>query len=203
MACSRADKRAALPNSAKLPRPPYSPASPLQPGPAVIRPDRVARSKEWQITITRRKSAGSAWAAWAFPWPSGCSRPATRSRSGTAPAPRPSRWPRRAARSSTSSRELADVDVLFSIVSTGKDLQEVYFGKDGVLAGNGQGAAHHRRLLDHLRSTNPPRSASACSELGADFVASPGQRQRQGDQGGQAVRRGLRARSTRSARSPT
>src|SRR6266571_4285745 len=32
--------------------------------------------------------------------------------------------------------DLADVDVLFSIVSTGKDLAEVYFGKDGVVSGN-------------------------------------------------------------------
>src|SRR5439155_3305078 len=31
--------------------------------------------------------------------------------------------------------ELAGVDVVFSIVSTGKDLKEVYFGKDGVAAG--------------------------------------------------------------------
>src|SRR5436190_23748438 len=30
--------------------------------------------------------------------------------------------------------ELAEVDVLFSMVSTGKDLKEVYFGKEGVLA---------------------------------------------------------------------
>ena len=45
--------------------------------------------------------------------------------------------------------ELAEVDVLFSMVSTGKDLKEVYFGKDGVL-GEREDAAHHRRLLDHL-----------------------------------------------------
>src|SRR4029453_3200547 len=31
--------------------------------------------------------------------------------------------------------DLAGVDVLFSIVSTGKDLKEVYFGKDGVVTG--------------------------------------------------------------------
>src|SRR5436853_6322859 len=31
--------------------------------------------------------------------------------------------------------DLAAVDVVFSIVSTGKDLTEVYFGKDGVVAG--------------------------------------------------------------------
>src|SRR5215470_10954884 len=33
---------------------------------------------------------------------------------------------------------LADVDIVFSIVSTGKDLAEVYFGRDGVAAGNGK-----------------------------------------------------------------
>jgi 3-hydroxyisobutyrate dehydrogenase len=32
--------------------------------------------------------------------------------------------------------ELASCDVVFSIVSTGKDLEQVYFGKDGVLAGS-------------------------------------------------------------------
>src|SRR5437879_13631931 len=31
--------------------------------------------------------------------------------------------------------DLAGVDVVFSIVSTGKDLAEVYFGKDGVVIG--------------------------------------------------------------------
>ncbi|HLL26635.1 MAG TPA: NAD(P)-dependent oxidoreductase [Xanthobacteraceae bacterium] len=34
--------------------------------------------------------------------------------------------------------DLAGVDVLFSIVSTGKDLEEIYFGKDGLIAGNGK-----------------------------------------------------------------
>ena len=29
--------------------------------------------------------------------------------------------------------DLADVDILFAIVSEGKDLEEVYFGKDGVV----------------------------------------------------------------------
>jgi len=32
--------------------------------------------------------------------------------------------------------DLADVDVLFSIVSTGNDLEEVYFGPDGLLSGS-------------------------------------------------------------------
>src|SRR6267154_1433215 len=34
--------------------------------------------------------------------------------------------------------DLAGLDVVFSIVSTGKDLEEIYFGKDGV-AGGGKG----------------------------------------------------------------
>ena len=34
--------------------------------------------------------------------------------------------------------DLAGLNVVFSIVSTGKDLDQVYFGKDGVLSGNGK-----------------------------------------------------------------
>src|SRR5947207_14058696 len=34
--------------------------------------------------------------------------------------------------------ELAPVDVVFSIVSTGKDLEEIYFGKDGLVAAGGK-----------------------------------------------------------------
>src|SRR5262249_37718793 len=34
--------------------------------------------------------------------------------------------------------ELAGVDMLFSIVSTGKDLEEIYFGKAGLAVGNGK-----------------------------------------------------------------
>jgi 3-hydroxyisobutyrate dehydrogenase len=68
---------------------------------------------------------------------------------------------------------LASVDVLFSIVSTGKDLEEVYFGKDGVVAAkNGklpkifvdcstiaveESAAIRKRLKEHA----------------VDFVAAP------------------------------
>src|SRR6202008_3628181 len=33
---------------------------------------------------------------------------------------------------------LAGVGVVFSIVSTGKDLDEIYFGQDGIAAGNGK-----------------------------------------------------------------
>src|ERR1700682_2702357 len=34
--------------------------------------------------------------------------------------------------------DLAGLDVVFSIVSEGKDLEEVYFGKTGVLSGGGK-----------------------------------------------------------------
>ena len=37
--------------------------------------------------------------------------------------------------------DLAGMDVVFSIVSTGKDLKEVYFGKDGLITGQ-IGRAH-------------------------------------------------------------
>src|SRR5271169_4512830 len=35
--------------------------------------------------------------------------------------------------------DLAGLDVVFSIVSTGKDLEEVYFGKGGVASGGSRG----------------------------------------------------------------
>jgi 3-hydroxyisobutyrate dehydrogenase len=69
--------------------------------------------------------------------------------------------------------DLAGLDVVFSIVSTGNDLKEVYFGKDGVLTG---------------RNGKPPKIFVDCStiavedsadirkrlaEHGADFVAAP------------------------------
>ena len=56
--------------------------------------------------------------------------------------------------------ELAGCDVVFSIVSTGKDLEEVYFGPHGVVHGrNGKLPAV---FVDAppSRSRNPPTSAS-------------------------------------------
>jgi 3-hydroxyisobutyrate dehydrogenase len=51
--------------------------------------------------------------------------------------------------------DLSGVDVVFSIVSTGKDLAEVYFGKDGVFAGAGK----------------CPKIAVDCSTIGVDDSA--------------------------------
>jgi 3-hydroxyisobutyrate dehydrogenase len=68
--------------------------------------------------------------------------------------------------------ELAGVDVLFSIVSTGKDVESVYFGTDGVLSGNHKVPA---TFVDC--STIAVEESAAIRErlarVGADFVASP------------------------------
>jgi 3-hydroxyisobutyrate dehydrogenase len=52
--------------------------------------------------------------------------------------------------------DLADVDVLFSIVSTGKDLEQVLFGENGVVAG---------------RNGNLPSIVVDCSTIGVDESA--------------------------------
>ena len=56
--------------------------------------------------------------------------------------------------------DLAGMDVVFSIVSTGKDLDEVLFGKDGVARRQRQAAEDIRRLLDHRGRGIARRSAN-------------------------------------------
>ena len=69
--------------------------------------------------------------------------------------------------------DLADVDVLFSIVSTGKDLEQVYFGGDGVASGaNGKVP----RIFVDCSTIAVEESAAIRNRLrerGADFVAAP------------------------------
>lgn len=68
--------------------------------------------------------------------------------------------------------ELAGVDVLFSMISTGKDLEEVYFGAGGVLTGNGQVPA----VLVDCSTIAVEESAALrarVSERGAAFVVCP------------------------------
>jgi 3-hydroxyisobutyrate dehydrogenase len=68
--------------------------------------------------------------------------------------------------------DLAGMDVVFSIVSTGKDLDEVYFGKDGVVAGRN---AVPKIFVD-CSTIAVEESASIrerLKERGADFVAAP------------------------------
>src|SRR5215470_2380176 len=68
--------------------------------------------------------------------------------------------------------ELASLDVVFSIVSTGKDLKEVYFGKDGVAPRAGK----LPKVLVDCSTIAVEDSADIrkrLKELGSDFVAAP------------------------------
>jgi 3-hydroxyisobutyrate dehydrogenase len=69
--------------------------------------------------------------------------------------------------------DLARVDVLFSIVSTGKDLEEVYFGKEGVAS---QANSKLPRVFVDCSTIAVEESADIRERLrdrGADFVAAP------------------------------
>ena len=89
--------------------------------------------------------------------------------------------------------ELKDVDVLFSIVSTGKDLDQVYFGRNSV---TGHGGKLPKIFVDCSTISveefgfNPRPAAPARQRV----RLRAGERQRQGDQGRQALCRGLRQR---------
>jgi 3-hydroxyisobutyrate dehydrogenase len=68
--------------------------------------------------------------------------------------------------------ELRDVDVLFSIVSTGKDVQDVLYGKNGVCS---QGGKIPPIVVD-CSTISVEDSATVrdrLKELGADFIAAP------------------------------
>jgi 3-hydroxyisobutyrate dehydrogenase len=70
--------------------------------------------------------------------------------------------------------DLAGLDVVFSIVSTGKDLDEVLFGKSGVAATSGN--ARLPRIFVDCSTIAVEESASIrerLKALGADFVAAP------------------------------
>jgi 3-hydroxyisobutyrate dehydrogenase len=68
--------------------------------------------------------------------------------------------------------ELAHVDVVFSIVSTGKDLEEIYFGKDGLMISGGKLPG----IFVDCSTIAVEESASIRAKLaarGIDFVAAP------------------------------
>jgi 3-hydroxyisobutyrate dehydrogenase len=68
--------------------------------------------------------------------------------------------------------DLAGVDVLFAIVSTGKDLEEVYFGPNGVLSAGGKPP----RIFVDCSTIAVEESADIRKRLqdrGVDFVAAP------------------------------
>jgi len=68
--------------------------------------------------------------------------------------------------------DLKSVDVLFSIVATGADVQDVLYGKDGVAAGSGRMPP----VVVDCSTIAVEQSAAIrnkLKDLGADFVASP------------------------------
>ncbi len=68
--------------------------------------------------------------------------------------------------------DLADVDVLFSIVSTGKDLEEVYFGPAGAVATAGKSPA----IVVDCSTIGVEESARIRARLeaaGVDYIAAP------------------------------
>ena len=69
--------------------------------------------------------------------------------------------------------DLAGVDVLFSIVSTGKDLKEVYFGKDGVVAGRNGKLPKIFVDCSTIAVEDSADIRTRLKELGGDFVAAP------------------------------
>src|SRR6516165_6785092 len=68
--------------------------------------------------------------------------------------------------------DLKDVDVLFSIVSTGKDVQDVLYGKNGVCS---QGGKIPPIVVDCSTISVDDSAAvrDKLAQLGADFVAAP------------------------------
>ena len=68
--------------------------------------------------------------------------------------------------------DLAGVDVLFSIVSTGKDLEQVYFGPAGVLSATGKVPAI---IVDcsTIGVEESERIRARLREAGADYIAAP------------------------------
>src|SRR5205085_1147828 len=67
--------------------------------------------------------------------------------------------------------DLADVDVLFTIVSTGRDVEEVLFGNGGAAAGD-----KLPKLFVDCSTIGVEESAAIrrrLAERGADFVAAP------------------------------
>ena len=81
--------------------------------------------------------------------------------------------------------DLSGMDIVFSIVAEGKDVEQVYFGKDGVLSGNKTPAVFVDCSTIAVEESVEIRKR--LKERGADYICAPVSRQRQGDQGRQAV----------------
>ena len=69
--------------------------------------------------------------------------------------------------------DLAGQDIVFSIVSTGKDLEQVYFGSNGLVAG---GSGSRPKILVDCSSIGIEQSEAIrarLKQLGCDFISSP------------------------------
>ena len=69
--------------------------------------------------------------------------------------------------------DLAGCDVVFSIVSTGKDLEAVYFGKDGVVTGRNGKLPKIFVDCSTIAVEDSAEIRTKLKQLGADFVAAP------------------------------
>jgi len=69
--------------------------------------------------------------------------------------------------------ELAGCDVVFSIVSTGKDLMEVYFGKDGVVQGRNGKLPAVFVDCSTIALEESAEIRARLKELGSDFLCCP------------------------------
>ena len=94
--------------------------------------------------------------------------------------------------------ELAGCDVVFAIVSTGKDVEEVYSAKTACSAAAQEAEDVGRLLVDLGRGVR--RHPQAPEGKGRELHRRAGVRQRQGDQGRQAVVGGVRSGSRRQDR---
>ena len=107
-----------------------------------------------------------------YPWPSGCSRPAMTSPIWNRTRSKAEPLAKLGAKIADNLLELKDVDVLFSIVSTGKDLDQVYFGSNSV---TGHGGKVPKIFVDC--STIAVEESAAIrdrlQQLGSEFVCAP------------------------------
>ena len=87
--------------------------------------------------------------------------------------------------------DLSGMDVVFSIVAEGKDVEQVYLGKDGVLSGNKTPGVFVDCSTISVEESVAIRKRLTGARRRLRLLA--GQRQRQGDQGRQAVVGLLRA----------
>src|SRR5436190_14414516 len=69
--------------------------------------------------------------------------------------------------------DLASCDVVFSIVSTGKDLEEVYFGKHGVVHGRNGKLRSVFVVCSTIALEESAAIRARLQELGSDFLACP------------------------------